>query len=187
VNNSPVLPAIAGLTIGVVFIALFAHAFQSLAPITEILHNPQLQIPPPRPEIKMIYNDTEYVAQAVTFSWGRDMLYIGNVSDTLSSQNTTAKMQQGGLLGFLVDIYNDTASPMPIKAVYVYDYPTNDFEGILERLDKDEKSINNNSTSDGNDNVYLVDLEKGNYYLRANYQTDSGSASYYFRVSVDIP
>jgi hypothetical protein len=117
---------------------------------------------------------------------GGDVLYIRNVSDALSYQNTAAKMQQGGMLGFLIDIYNDTASPMPIKVVYVYNYPTNDFEGILERLDKDEMSMNN-STTVGNDNVYLVDLEKENYYLRANYQTDSGSTSYYFRVSVDIP
>jgi hypothetical protein len=98
---------------------------------------------------------------------GGDVLYIRNVSDALSYQNTAAKMQQGGMLGFLIDIYNDTASPMPIKVVYVYNYPTNDFEGILERLDKDEMSMNN-STTVGNDNVYLVDLEKGNNLIRAN-------------------
>jgi hypothetical protein len=133
-----------------------------------------------------MYRGSEYAAQATTFGWERDMLYVGNVSDVLSYQNNTVKMKQNATLDFTVNIYNDAASALPVKAVYIYEYPTNDFAGILQRLDADETG-NNNSTTNASNNVYLVDLENGDYYLRVNYQSDSGSVSYYFRVSVDMP
>lgn len=181
-SDNIAMPVIVGLAIGIAFVTLFAFTFHSITPIP-IIHN---KPPPPLPEIKMMYSGSEYTAQATTFGWERDMLYIGNVSDVLSYQNNTVKMKQDATLDFTVSIYNDTASALPVKAVYVYEYPTNDFAGILQRLDEDETGYNNSSTN-GSNNVYMVDLENGDYYLRVNYQSDSGSVSYYFRVSVDMP
>ena len=178
-TDNATFPVSVGLAVGIAFVTLFAFAFQSITPIP-IIH---IKPPPPLPEIRMIYNGSGYAAQAETFGWGGDMLYTGNVSNILSYQNATLDIKQNTTTIAFAIIINNNATELPVKGVYVYEYPSNDFDGELLRLDNSDSSGSVNDHSDRN-NTFLINLEKGDYYLRANYQSDVGSVSYYFRISV---
>ena len=62
-------------------------------------------------------------------------------------------------------------------SVYIYQYPSNDFEGMLQEID-----------GSGNRTSFIVDkLAEGDYYLRVNHQNQKnggGSVSYYFKVRI---
>jgi len=174
VGNDSLAPVIAGGAVGTAFVIFISLYFNSVVPIISPIVPSFATAPLPR--IVMIYNDTQYLGNLTTFGWGRDMLYIKDVSEVFGSTGeTTTSLEKGSTLTFLAnDYYNDTLHVLPVT-VYIYQYPSNDFLGTLEAGDNQTMS------------VFVVDdtLADGDYYLRINHQNREGdSASYYFKVRI---
>jgi hypothetical protein len=161
---------------------LFAMIFNSVTPIiepTEIHHDLSL------PRIILTSDDGFlYVGNMTTFSWGRDFAFTQNVSDSFDyaeeNGEATISLEKGAIISFIARDYHDSNATgithrLPV-AVYVYRYPSNSFEGILEEIHGPGK----------NQSSFLVDMiDEGDYYLRVNHQNPKeggGSVSYYFKV-----
>lgn len=172
-GSDSLAPVIAGGAVGAAFVIFVSLYFNSVVPIIA----PIVPSFAPLPRIVMVYNDTQYLGNLTTFGWGRDMLYITDISVAFGSDQTTISLEKGSTLTFLAnDYYNDTLHVLPVS-VYVYQYPSTDFLGTLE--------VSNHTVSG---NVFVVDdtLADGDYYLRVNHQNreNGDSVSYYFKVRI---
>lgn len=131
-------------------------------------------------------NGHQYAGNITTFSWGRDFEFSSNVSDSFryakENGEATISLEKGAIVNFIARDYHDSnatrmAYRLPVT-VYVYHYPSNDFEGMLEEIYDTSK----------NQNSFVVDMiNEGDYYLRVNHQNPNeggGSVSYYFNIRI---
>lgn len=183
-RNSNLIPVITGLGVGISFLVLIGMIFNSVSPIIkpiEIQHDLSL------PRIILTSDDGFlYVGNITTFGWGRDFLFISNVSDSFDyaeeNGEATVSLEKGEIVNFIAREYHDSNATgmsytLPVT-VYVYHYSSNGFEGMLEETQ---------STSE-NQSSFVVDMiDEGDYYLRVNHQNPEeggGSISYYFKVRI---
>jgi hypothetical protein len=181
-NGSLAAPIIAGLAAGIAFVILFTLIFSDIAPIIGPIYTQDIV---PFPQIVLIdENGSHYAGNITTFRWGRgDSLFIGNISDAFGydEEETTIALENGSTINFIArDYYDGNATRMTYQlpmSVYIYQYPSDDFEGMLQEID-----------GSGNRTSFIVDkLAEGDYYLRVNHQNQEnggGSVSYYFKVRI---
>ncbi len=181
-NGSLAAPIIAGLAAGIAFVIIFALMFSAVIPIIGPIYMQEIVL---FPQILLIdESGSQYAGNITTFRWGRgDSLFIGNISDTFGhTEETTIALENGSVINFIAGDYHDgNAIHMTYQlpmSVYVYRYPSNDFESMLQEIDD----------GSGNRTSFIVDkLAEGDYYLRVNHQNQEkggGSVSYYFKVRI---